>query len=99
METKKETKRGDNMDKMKTWYFTFGCDHPLAKSVQPIRASSAWHARLKMIDMYGKKWCWQYDEEQFAEVQKKWGPYELLQEAEIDVCEASEIAQRLGVAS
>lgn len=83
----------------KVWYFTFGCDHPLAKSVQPIRASSAWHARLKMLDIYGKKWCSQYDEAQFREANAKWGPYDLLKEMVCTEDEAVDIAERMGVAS
>ena len=85
------------MDTKKTWYFTFGCGHALKKHVQPIRAKSAWHARLKMFDMYGQKWADQYDEKRFREVDAEWGPYARLPEEVVTEDEAVDIAQRMEV--
>lgn len=83
------------MDKTRTWFFTFGCDHALAAHVQPIRAESAMDARYKMLAVYGRKWCGQYDEERFAEVEVKYGPYSRLPEVTVSHDEAVEIAQNM----
>lgn len=54
------------------WYFTFGLDHPFANYVQPINGSSE-EARLRMFQVYGRNWGFQYTE---AEMKDK--PYKKL---------------------
>lgn len=51
---------------MKTWYFTFCGNHELGGYCQPIKAQSWGVARAKMFELYGEKWCFQYDEEQWG---------------------------------
>lgn len=48
---------------MKTWYFTFGGNQPLAGYCQPIKAEDFWSARAKMVELHGEKWCGQYSED------------------------------------
>ena len=53
------------MTEQKTWMFTFGWGQPNAGCVQPIIAENAHAARLKMMQMHGREWSFQYTEEQF----------------------------------
>ena len=55
----------------KKWYFTFGCGQVNAGKCQPIYAKSANKAREKMFDIYGEKWCWQYTEEEWKEIEDR----------------------------
>lgn len=84
-------------ERMQVWYFTFGCDPPLSKHMQPVKAPDADAARLKMLDTYGQKWCSQIDGSRFSEYDKKYGPYQLLPEMETTEDEAADIAERMGV--
>ena len=88
-----------NTQKMQTWHFTFGCDHPLNHHEQPITANSAWNARLKMLDIYGQKWAGQHSPEEWARVAEKYGPYTALPAVEVSEWEAERIAERLGVSA
>ena len=44
-------------EKKKTSYYTFGVDHPYAKSVQKIIAKDP---RAVMFDIFGSNWAWEY---------------------------------------
>lgn len=46
-------------------YFTFGVGQELAGHVQPIKADSPEEAREKMFEVHGKKWAFQYSEEEY----------------------------------
>lgn len=46
--------------KMKSFYFTFGCGHPLRKFVQRIFASCKEKARETMRRFYADKWAFCY---------------------------------------
>ena len=58
-------------DASKTWYFTFGCGQLHAGRVQPIVAESYDEARAKMFQMYGGAWCFQYSNEDWADIKKR----------------------------
>ncbi len=45
---------------MKSWYFTFGCGHPLRDYVQKVNATSEASARKTMCDFYGTFWAFCY---------------------------------------
>jgi hypothetical protein len=45
--------------------FTFGWGQPHGGCVQPIKAEDAYAARLKMMQMHGRNWSFQYSEEDF----------------------------------
>ena len=45
---------------MKIRYYTFGCDHPLAKYIQKIVTEDNEDPRDKMIQVYGTNWSWEY---------------------------------------
>lgn len=85
----------------RTWYFTFGCEHPLRGHVQPIEAQSYMDARYKMLTAYGHKWCAQYDAAQFAEFEAKHGALDRLPAASVTPEEAQELKDEFlkGVAS
>jgi hypothetical protein len=54
---------------MKTWYFTFGMDHPLHPGkCQPIQADTEVEARSEMFRLYGGKWCASYSEDYWDRV-------------------------------
>lgn len=53
------------MKETRTWMFTFGCGQRNAGCVQPIKAEDAYAARLKMMQMHGRNWSFQYTEEDF----------------------------------
>lgn len=50
---------------MKTFYFTFGSGQVNQGYCQPIKAENSQKAREKMVEMYGIKWAFQYNEEDF----------------------------------
>lgn len=56
------------LEKKQKWRFTFGCGHELANYCQPI-IGTYMSAREKMFEMYGDKWCMQYSEEQWKEIE------------------------------
>lgn len=60
---------------MENFYFTFG-EENLKKYVK-ITASSYERARKLMFDYYGDKWAFQYEEEEFLPLIKKYN-YSLL---------------------
>lgn len=80
------------------WYFTFGCDHPLKKHAQPVKAPSYNAARFKMLDIYGDKWSSQHSEAGIRKYEGKYGPLQLLPEMKTTEEEAADIAERMGVA-
>lgn len=80
---------------MKLWCFTFGCDHPLARHAQPVRAESCTDARVKMLATYGTHWCGQYGEEEWKGINDRFGPYTLLPKMSVTREEAAEIAERM----
>lgn len=45
---------------MKSYYFTFGCGHPLRSFVQRVFASSESEARETMIHFYADRWAFCY---------------------------------------
>lgn len=49
------------MLKLKTFYFTFGCESPLADFVQMVRAPDLVTARAGMFRYYHNKWYGCYD--------------------------------------
>ena len=53
---------------MEKFIFTFGVGTPLGNRCQPIIASSYGQAREKMFEIYGSKWCGQYDEAHWKDV-------------------------------
>lgn len=53
------------MKETRTWCFTFGWGQSNAGCVQPIEAEDAHAARLKMMQLHGKAWSFQYTEEDF----------------------------------
>lgn len=48
-------------------FFTFGMGHELAGHVQPIKADSAEIARNEMFRIHGKKWAFQYSEQEYLD--------------------------------
>ena len=61
---------------MSTFIFTFGSGQLHAGCCVKITAPTWGAAKVKMLEMYGPNWCWQYDEEQWAEWAKDaamWG--------------------------
>jgi hypothetical protein len=54
---------------MERFIFTFGSGQPLAGRAQPIHASSWDRAREIMVRVYGLKWGFQYDEEQWHKME------------------------------
>jgi hypothetical protein len=60
------------MEEMKTFYFTFGQMHTHPKTGEPMKdhwieivAPSEGAARDKMYELFGVKWSFQYDEQNF----------------------------------
>lgn len=49
------------MPKLKTFYFTFDCESPLANFVQMVRAPNVMIARKGMFRYYCNRWCACYD--------------------------------------
>ena len=47
---------------MKEYFFTFGLAHPLSNMVQIVIAPDEEFARFGMIELYGHKWGFAYDE-------------------------------------
>ena len=60
------------------WYFTFGCGMKHANCYVKITASDYGRARQLMFEHYGKKWAFQYPEEEYDEAIAKWN-YKLLE--------------------
>lgn len=52
---------------MAVQFFTFGMGHELAGHVQPIKADSPEAARDKMFELHGKKWAFQYSEQEYLD--------------------------------
>lgn len=52
-------------------YFTFGIGHEFAGHVQPIKADSPEAARQKMFEVYGKKWAFQYSEDEYLKARQE----------------------------
>lgn len=48
-------------------FFTFGLGQALQGHVQPIKAVSSAAAREKMIEVYGRKWAFQYSEKEYLD--------------------------------
>ena len=62
---------------MKTWLFTFGFGHthpvtgaPLANMFVRIAASDSEAAREEMVRRYGRRWAFQYENEERAGVRR-----------------------------
>lgn len=53
------------MNELKSYYFTFGQDHPLQDWWLEIQAPTYWLAREKMVKMHGSKWASQYEDVDF----------------------------------
>ena len=51
-----------------TFYFTFGQDHPLRDFWIEIEALNGEIAREKMVEHFGAKWAFQYEEANFIPV-------------------------------
>ena len=69
------------------WYFTFGLDHPFKDRIQPIRGSFD-SARKMMFEIYGEKWCWQYNHDEFVDLVEKYHYDFLLPEVDAkEVCQ------------
>lgn len=63
---------------MEKWYFTFGCGTPMKDYV--VEITGEWlPAREKMIEVFGKKWCAQYSEQEWEEFEKKWGTFKRIE--------------------
>ena len=60
------------------WYFTFGCGTKHADRYVKITTSDYGRARQLMFERYGKKWAFQYSEEEYDEAIAKWN-YRLLE--------------------
>lgn len=56
---------------MNKYIFTFGCGQELAGKCQPIYAGSWEKAREIMVEQYGTKWAFQYDEEQWEQAKER----------------------------
>ena len=78
------------MSEMKTWMFTFGWGQRHAGCTQPIKAENAHAVRLKMMQLYGKEWCWQYSEEEYDK-QNLLKDYKLLPPVTVSPQEAQEL--------
>lgn len=66
-----------------TWYFSFGVGHPLGRKMQPISGTYD-HARDKMFEAYGTKWCGQYNAAAAMEMADRHG-YTMLPLIDADV--------------
>jgi hypothetical protein len=60
----------------KYWIFTFGCGQVHAGKYVKIYAENSSDARKEMIDIFGKDWAFQYNNEDEAGVDR-WGLIEL----------------------
>ena len=78
------------MEGMKTWYFTFGWGQSNAGCTQPIKAENAHAARLKMMEQHGRKWSFQYSEEDYRKSEPLRG-YKLLPTLTVSHEEAEEL--------
>lgn len=56
---------------MNKYIFTFGCGQELAGKCQPIYAEDWGRAREIMVEQYGTKWAFQYDEEQWEQAKER----------------------------
>ena len=50
------------------WYFTFGTDNEKKDYIIRINESDYYKARERMFELYGGKWCWQYDQQKGEEL-------------------------------
>ena len=53
------------MEELKTYYFTFGQQHPLRDNWIEIQAVNADTARKRMFELFGAHWAFQYSEADF----------------------------------
>ena len=60
------------MEKTENWYFTFGSGHAHPDGYMKIHGTFN-SARDHMHKMYGLKWAFQYNEEEFMPQIKRWG--------------------------
>jgi len=60
------------MEKTENWYFTFGSGHAHPNGYVKIHGTFN-SARDQMHKMYGPKWAFQYNEEEFIPQIKRWG--------------------------
>lgn len=69
-----EPKRG-------TWYFTFGGNQPNANRFYVVRDATFDEARTRMVEVFGREWGFQYDEEGWhrdgISQQERWGLVEI----------------------
>ena len=65
---------------MSVWYFTFLGDDPVYGGYcQPIKAESWYDARIKMCELHGDRWCFQYSADEWERVKnnpERWYPIE-----------------------
>lgn len=81
---------------MNRYYFTFGCDSPNRGKCQIIEASNELYARAKMFEMYGRKFCTSYLEDDWLKMKNdKNRPYPLESELPEIIVVADEEAQML----
>ena len=58
------------LEKLKTFYFTFGGGQTHQGHYQPIMAIDSKRARNKMVEIYGREWAFDYNEEQWKSAGK-----------------------------
>jgi hypothetical protein len=56
-------------------FFTFGCGQAFPEGVVCIWADDPQKARMKMIDLFGEKWSFEYDLNGMTRYVKRWEPY------------------------
>jgi hypothetical protein len=69
-------------EEVQDWYFTFGFGHAYPNQYAKFKGTFG-IARAKMFQMYGDKWAFQYNQDEFPEIARRWGFTEV-QHAEAD---------------
>ena len=64
------------MEKQYNWFFTFGCGQKYPNGYVKIFGTSS-GAREEMFKRYGPHWSFQYGEEEFEPICKRWNMYEV----------------------
>lgn len=81
-----DTKSIEIVELPQVWRFTFGSDHAHPGCCQPIIGTFSL-ARKKMFELYGDKWCMQYSETQWKEIEANPKRFWSMEE-ELEVIEA-----------
>ena len=56
---------------MPEYIFTFGCGQEQAGYCQPIFAAGYGEARVKMFELHGDKWAFQYTREEWEKIRNR----------------------------